>query len=140
MKIVIGIGAQSINDWAFLGGQPAMDGVLAADVVITLNGDGAKNLMTGEPCDVFVFDDPQSVLFDCCDKIKQAWETAHVSESHLGHSAAAMWMYYWIAPDLSSMKMLVRSSRLKELREAADDYIESGFGEGRGPTLAVQAL
>jgi hypothetical protein len=140
MKIILGVGARDINDWAMLGGNAAMDEVTAADIVIAINSDGAHNLLTGEECEVFVFDDPQSVLFDCCDKIKRAWEELHIDEQHLGHSAAAFWMYYWLAPDLSSMKMLVRSSRLKDLREAADDYIQADFGADRGPTLAVRAV
>lgn len=131
----MGVGARRLDDWALLGGQEAIDDVSTADVIIALNDDGAVDLKTGDECEVFVFESAGVVLFDCCDRIKRAWESTHTDEDHLGHAAAGFWMYYWFAPDFSTIRQLALSGRIKEMKEAATDYITADFGKKRGPTL-----
>ena len=91
---------------------------------------------------VYTDDDPSDLaLVECMERIKRAWEDAHeeAREVALGHSAAALWFFYWVSPDMIRMPELVRRNRSQDLRAAATDYLDAGFGESRGPTLALEA-
>ena len=82
------------------------------------------------------------VLVESLERIKLAWEDAHrdsVREMSLGHAAAGMFFFYWVSPDMLRISELVRCGRAEDIRDAAADYIDSRFGEDRGPTLALAA-
>lgn len=82
------------------------------------------------------------LLVECMERVKAAWEESHpdTRESSLGHSAAGMWFFYWVSSDMLTMAELVRRGRGKDLRDACTDYIAAGFGEWRGPTLALESV
>lgn len=136
---VIGIGVGELEDFAAFG-QEVVDEVDRARAVIALRKDGwAVDLLSGQETNVYIYDDPESALFDCAEQIKFAWEQNSPEDGHLGHAAAGMWLFYWLAPDLSSMRQLVRAGRLDDLRVAAKGFIDSGFGAKRGPEIVISA-
>lgn len=138
-KIIVGVGVSTVEDFAVFG-PLAADEVAGADIVVALGRDGdARDLIGGDEVPVYVFDGGDSALFECCERIKLAWEAAKPKEGHLGHAAVGMWLFYWFAPDLSPMHRLSSSGRVDELRAAASDFIEAGFGELRAPRIKVPA-
>lgn len=79
---------------------------------------------------------PEQVMAESFDRIKCCWEQSHPTDgSHLGHSAAGLWWFYWLSPQLEHMSVLLARGDVDGLRAAAGDYIDSGYGERRGPTL-----
>lgn len=134
MRAVVGIGAERLEEFDAFG--PVLDG---ADVVIGISAGAAKDLQTGADVGLFFLDDAECVLVECLERIKSAWEEAKPETAHLGHQAAAFFMFYWLAPDLTRIPTLVRELRSADLRAAAADYIESGFAADRGPLLEVPA-
>lgn len=139
MSIVLGVGVHKIEDFESFG-ELVEDKVDQADVVIALQPDGeARELKSGDEIPVYVFDGTEGALFECLEQIKRAWEDSAIENGHLGHAAAGHWLFYWIAPDLSSMRQLVRAGRVDDLRAAAHSYIESGFGSLHGPKVAMSS-
>lgn len=135
MRAVVGIGAEHLEDFDVFG-PTASEQVAQAEFVIAVAGE-AHDLKTGEDIAIYYLDDIDSVLVECLERIKTAWEEAKPEQIQLGHAAAGFWLFYWVASDLTSIRTLVREMRIPELRAAAADYIDSGFAADRGPTLEV---
>jgi hypothetical protein len=139
MKTVIGVGVSALEDFESFGEVVEAE-IDQAVAVIALQPDGdARELKSGDEISVYVFDGAEGALFECLEQIKLAWEESALENGHLGHAAAGMWLFYWIAPDLSSMRQLVRAGRVDDLRAAARSYIEAGFGSQHGPKIAVSS-
>jgi hypothetical protein len=139
VNIVLGVGVSKIEDFESFGLDVEYE-VEQAVAVIALQPDGeARDLKRGDEISVYVFDGAEGALFECLEQIKLAWEDSAAENGHLGHAAAGHWLFYWIAPDLSSMRQLVRTGRVDDLRAAARSYIESGFGSLHGPKIAVSS-
>lgn len=132
---VIGLGVNKLEDFSAFGQEVAEEVASAATVIVLRDNNAARDLKSGNDVSVYIFDDVDTALFGCCDRIKNAWEVSRPEEAHLSHAAAGMWMYYWMGKGLVSIRNLVVSGRIDELRASATDYIESDFGANRGPTL-----
>lgn len=132
---VIGLGVRELEDFSAFGQEVVEEVESAAAVIVLRSNSSARDLKSGNDVSVYIFDDADTALFNCCDRVKNAWEVSRVEEAHLGHVAAAFWMYYWMSPHLVTMRTLAVSGRIDELRAAATDYIESDFGADRGPKL-----
>lgn len=91
--------------------------------------------------DIANFDeDPIELAFvEAANRVKTRWEQSHDTESYLGHAAVGFWMYFWMAADQRTTMDLIAARDSSALRRSANDYIEAGFGEKRGPALDVPA-
>jgi hypothetical protein len=130
MRAIVGVGAESLDDFAAFG-----DVADNADIAIGITAAGARDLREGVEVDVYYLDDAEGVLVECMERIKTAWEQAKPDKAALGHQAAGFWVFYWLGAEMKSIRRLVLESRASELRAAAADYIDSGFGELRGPAI-----
>lgn len=135
-SVVIGIGARRAEDFGALGAE-AGEAARDADVLVAVREGEAIDLRSGDPVPLYLLDDVDPVLLECCERIKVAWEAKHLENAHLGHAAAGFWLFYWVAPDARSISRLARIGDAAGLRRAASDYIDSGFAADRGPALEV---
>lgn len=107
-----------------------------ADAVIRIDAQGEAHCSNlSWQVDYFDAGSPDCVLVECLERIKAEWERTHEEERHLGHAAAGMFFCYWLAPDMRTMAQLARDGHAEVLRACASDYIDSGFGELRGPAI-----
>lgn len=84
----------------------------------------------------YVEEDPAELAFyEAATRIQQRWIEAFPSEAHLAHSILGSWQCFWLAFDLRSPLELLRDDDASAIRKNANDFLESGFGERRGPTL-----
>lgn len=76
---------------------------------------------------------------EAASRIKSEFERAFPEQAHLGHASVGTWLFYWTSGDLRSTLDLLRDEDSDALRKSANDFLEAGFGEHRGPTLNAPA-